>query len=72
MESRQVKRARLRQEAKTGNNATHKLYYILMKRTSQSGVEYTYYKGIVDTIGLGQNNEHTTSEDTINTGDGQG
>lgn len=56
-ESRQVKRARLRRDAKkTSHLITHELYYIPMVRKSRSGVEYIYYKKIVDVIGLRKEN----------------
>ena len=32
--------------------ATLQVYYIPMKRKSRAGVEYTYYKKVVDVIGL--------------------
>lgn len=33
-----------------GLKPTHKVYYIEMKRKSNNGVEYTYYKKVVDII----------------------
>lgn len=52
-ETRQVRRARERLEAKgTSHLVTHQVYYIPLKRKSRSGVEYTYYKKVVDLIGL--------------------
>lgn len=51
-ESRQVRRANERALKKKGRKATHKVYYIEMKRKSRVGVEYTYYKKVVDIINL--------------------
>ncbi len=35
--------------------ATLQVYWIPMKRKSRAGVEYTYYKKVVDKIGLKKN-----------------
>lgn len=52
-ESRQARRARQRREAKgTEHLTTHQVYWIPLKRKSRAGVEYTYYKKVVDKIGL--------------------
>lgn len=32
--------------------STHEIYYIPTKRKSKAGVEYTYYKQVVDVKGL--------------------
>lgn len=34
------------------SKATHQVYYIPLKRKSRSGVEYVYYKKVVDIKGL--------------------
>lgn len=52
-ESRQVRRARERREKKnTEHLTTHQVYWIPLKRKSRAGVEYTYYKKVVDRAGL--------------------
>lgn len=52
-ESRQVRRARERRERKgTEYLFTHEVYYIPIKRKSRAGVEYIYYKRVVDKKGL--------------------
>ena len=53
LESRQVKRARKRRESKrTEHLTTHEVYYVPMKRKSRKGVEYIYYKKVIDRVGL--------------------
>lgn len=52
-ETRQVRRARERLEVKrTSHLVTRQVYYIPLKRKSRAGVEYTYYKRVVDKVGL--------------------
>ncbi len=54
-ESRQVRRAKERAKKKNGIKPTHKVYFIEMKRKSRAGIEYTYYKKVVDIINLNKN-----------------
>lgn len=35
-----------------GLKSSHEVYYVPLKRKSRAGVEYTYYKKVVDVIGL--------------------
>lgn len=67
-ESRQVRRARERHNKKDTDKLFNilELYYIPMKRKSQAGVEYIYYKKIIDKQGLRNNVSRT--ENTINKG----
>lgn len=52
-ETRQVRRAKKRLEAKdTSRLVTRQVYYIPLKRKSRAGIEYTYYKQVVDVVGL--------------------
>ena len=52
-ESRQVKRNIERLSKKRGDSlATLQQYWIPLKRKSRAGVEYIYYKKVVDKIGL--------------------
>lgn len=39
------------------SKATHQVYWIPMKRKSRAGVEYIYYKKVVDIIGLDKKDE---------------
>lgn len=60
-ETRQVKRARKRLKVKgTSHLVTHQVYYIPLKRKSRSGVEYEYYRKIIDKIGLKKYNVEST------------
>lgn len=43
-------------------------YWIPLKRKSNAGVVYEYYKIIIDKIGLNKNNDKPTSENSINQG----
>lgn len=52
-ESRQVRRTKERKEKKENKYpATHQIYWIPLKRKSRAGVEYIYYKKVVDLVGL--------------------